>query len=167
MNKKIIYALSTLAVATLTYIIQSPETTRHDKETIKYLYQRITTPDNKKGYNKPGIMLEISAIREDPESQYQLGAFYLEKVSGNPYDPEKGQKWMLQAARQNYSPAQLWLGNMYHFGYGVTKDTRQSVKWYLKAARNGQPVAQSNLGVLYMTGDGVPQDVQQAVAWFR
>lgn len=162
-KKKLLYILATGIVTAIMYNTQSAETTRRNKDTLNYFVNLIKSPPDNKGENAPGMFLEISAIRGNPKSQYKLGAYYLEQKPGNIYDPLKGEKWMRFAAGQNYAPAQLWLGNMYHLGHGVAKDTRQAAVWYLKAANNGNSTAQSNLGVLYMTGDGVKQDVQQAV----
>jgi TPR repeat protein len=43
--------------------------------------------------------------------------------------------WYRKAAEQGYAAAQASLGNLYSFGWGVTKDYTQAVAWYWKACR--------------------------------
>ena len=70
-------------------------------------------------------------------------------------------------ADQGHAGAQLNLGFMYDYGYGVPQDYREAIKWYRKAAEQGNDRAQYNLGLMYDRGDGVPQDYVQAHMWYN
>nr|WP_289113933.1 tetratricopeptide repeat-containing serine protease family protein [uncultured Halomonas sp.] len=48
-------------------------------------------------------------------------------------------------AKQGDADAQLWLGSMYEYGWGVTKDLKEAVRWYRKAAEQGHSYAQSSV----------------------
>lgn len=62
---------------------------------------------------------------------------------------------------------QRYLGEMYEYGRGVTRDEKQAFYWYQKAADQGLASAQNNLGVLYLNGRGVAKDSQQAFYWYQ
>ncbi|MGQ0658280.1 MAG: SPOR domain-containing protein [Chromatiales bacterium] len=63
--------------------------------------------------------------------------------------------------------AQVTLGIMYDYGYGVDKDTAQAINWYKKAAAQGVPAVQHDLGVKYYRGQDVPRDLAEAAKWWR
>ena len=56
--------------------------------------------------------------------------------------------WYRKAAVQGYAPAQLCLGNMYHWGHGVRQDDEQAAKWYANAYENGLEEAKEALDEL-------------------
>lgn len=71
------------------------------------------------------------------------------------------------AAESGDAVSQNRLGEMYEFGYGVSRDTSAALNWYLMAADQGLVLAQHNLGRAYNFGSGVPQDFSQAEQWYR
>jgi len=70
-------------------------------------------------------------------------------------------------AEQGDAKAQTILGNLYRYGRGVTKDTKEAVRWYRKAAKQGHAWAQTTLGRMYRRGLGIAIDYKEAVRWFR
>ena len=70
-------------------------------------------------------------------------------------------------AEQGNAAAQLKLGFMYQYGFGVPQDDVEAVKWFRRAAQQGDANAQYNLGVVYDKGERVPRDHQEAVKWYR
>ena len=56
---------------------------------------------------------------------------------------------------QGHAKAQLNLGDMYRFGWGVPQDYKEAAKWYRLAAEQGNAGAQHNLGIMYDKGQGV------------
>ena len=70
-------------------------------------------------------------------------------------------------AKQGHTLAQLWLGDMYYFGEGVTYDLKEAVRWYRLSAEQGDPGAQTSLGWMYYKGRGVTQDYKEAVRLYR
>lgn len=71
------------------------------------------------------------------------------------------------AAQSGDAVAQNRLGEMYEFGYGVSRDAAAALSWYEKAADQGLVVAQHNIGRAYNFGTGVQQDFSQAEQWYR
>ena len=66
-------------------------------------------------------------------------------------------------AEQGDAPAQVYLGQMYERGLGVSQDYKTAVKWYTLAAEQGLAIAQYNLGVMYDKGEGVPLNYTTAL----
>lgn len=71
------------------------------------------------------------------------------------------------AAKSGDATAQNRLGEMYEFGYGVSRDANQAINWYQQAADQGLVIAQHNIGRAYNFGTGVKQDFSQAENWYR
>ena len=72
-----------------------------------------------------------------------------------------------RAAEQGNTAAQCYLGYMYEYGQGVSKDYTKAVEWYWKAAKQGYARAQYNLGTMYEFGQGVSKNYTKAVEWYR
>ncbi|PKG35751.1 hypothetical protein CXF65_05980 [Psychrobacter sp. Sarcosine-3u-12] len=64
---------------------------------------------------------------------------------------------------------QLFLGDMYYFGDGIStgQDYDRAFELYQKAAQQGNAEAQHNLGVMYYSGKSVNQDYIEARKWFE
>ena len=70
-------------------------------------------------------------------------------------------------AKQGDARAQVSLGTMYSFGWGVTQNHAEAVRWVRMSAEQGNPKAQSSLAAAYAKGWGVSQDYKEAVRWWR
>lgn len=70
-------------------------------------------------------------------------------------------------AEQGDAKAEVTLGIMYDYGYGIGRDGDKAIEWYKKAAMQGIPAVQHDLGVKYYNGAGVKQDYAEAVKWWR
>ena len=70
-------------------------------------------------------------------------------------------------AEQGDVKAQHWLGDMYYYGKGVSKDLEEALRWYEKAAENEHAQAQYWLGRMYYYGKGVPEDHEKASYWWK
>ena len=70
-------------------------------------------------------------------------------------------------AERGDAKAQCFLGESYHFGFGIAKNDVQAVKWWRKAAEQGDATAQFDLGHCYVAGDGVTKDTVEAIKWWR
>jgi TPR repeat protein len=61
-----------------------------------------------------------------------------------------------------------YLGVMYQYGQGVSRDYQEAELWYRKAATRGFATALYSIGLLHITGGpGVPQDCNAAREWFQ
>ena len=78
-----------------------------------------------------------------------------------------------QDANLGGAAGQYWLGEMYLFGMGTTRDLHLSFSWLQKAAANGSSTAPAVIGQFFLNGWGVPngwgvqKDNAQAASWFR
>ena len=86
--------------------------------------------------------------------------------NGVPKDLDKARGLFLQAAEQNYTPAQVNLGLMYDHGDGVARDYQVARQWYQRAADLGDRDGRQLLGSLYFYGLGVEIDRQKAMYYF-
>src|ERR1700677_887911 len=72
-----------------------------------------------------------------------------------------------EAAEKGDALAELNLGDMYHDGDGVTKDSMEAFKWYRKAAEQGNAIAEFDLGLMYDDADGVRKDSEASIKWYQ
>lgn len=73
----------------------------------------------------------------------------------------------LPLAREGDPTAQVYTGEIYEKGLGVTPDYAAAAAWYRRAADQGDARAQVNLGHLYEKGLGVERDPAKALEWYR
>lgn len=78
-----------------------------------------------------------AALQGDPEAQYSVGLSYEVRE-----DYKYAMEWYLKASNQNYAKAQLYIGKLYAYGEGVSRDIDKAIYWYRKAAENGNISAQ-------------------------
>jgi TPR repeat protein len=69
-------------------------------------------------------------------------------------------------AEQGHAAAQYYLGLLYYFGWGVTKNVSEAIKWWRKAAEQGYAQAQYTVGTEYYEGGNLPKDYVKAAKWF-
>jgi TPR repeat protein len=70
-------------------------------------------------------------------------------------------------AEQGDARAQVALGEMYQWAYGVPQDDAEAVRWYRRAAEQGRVDAQRLLGTIYYEGLGVLQSTPDAAFWLE
>lgn len=63
--------------------------------------------------------------------------------------------------------AQLKIGEMYFFGWGVTKEYPKAKFWFLRAAQQGIAEAAYKLGTMYSNGYGLKKDDVKAFSWYQ
>ncbi len=93
-------------------------------------------------YDRADLATAISfwqpqAAGGDPKAQTYLGEIYERGLGGQPPDYESAALWYRRAAEQNYTPAQINLGQLYEQGRGVAKDEATALNWYRKASGLG------------------------------
>jgi len=80
---------------------------------------------------------------------------------------EQAHQIWLPLAQQGDSNAQINLGFMYDYGYGLDRDARKAADWYRLSAEGGLAAAQFNLGLMYTEGHGVEQNPVKASYWLQ
>jgi uncharacterized protein len=107
--------------------------------------------------------VRIKAAAGDVVAQFSLGALlYYGSV-----DTQQAIDWFRKAAAQSYAPAELQMGQLYDFGFGVSQDDVEALAWYRKAAEHGSAAAQRAVGDFYRKGRGVAADAAEAARWYR
>ncbi len=84
------------------------------------------------------------------EAQLQLGFNYLSGENGFPENDMESFKWFKTAADKNNPMGLCMVGEMYQYGYGVTKDYDEALKWYQKSAEYDCGRAEFRIGWLYV-----------------
>jgi len=90
---------------------------------------------------------------------------HLRRLKNVEYKAEYEQ--ILPQAEAGQASAQNRVGEMFEFGYGVTRNGDTAYSWYKKAAAQGLVAAVHNVGRAYNFGTGVKQDFAEAERWYR
>lgn len=98
----------------------------------------------------------------DPDTALKTG---IERFRASKYD--EALPMLLRAGNAGKSEAAPYLGNIYFFGRGVTRDYTLARTWYEKAAAAGDSEGFHFLGLIYERGFGVPADVKTALDWYH
>ncbi|MDR1916853.1 MAG: sel1 repeat family protein [Synergistaceae bacterium] len=72
-----------------------------------------------------------------------------------------------QYAGQKNARAEIFLGEMYQMGLGVSRDYGKAIDLFSDPAGRGMPYAQGKLGELFAASDAPQSDDAKAVEWFR
>jgi TPR repeat protein len=105
--------------------------------TDKQLADRTPQDDVNEAYEE---ILQVNAAEGDPESQYQLGMFYVSKRDG------AALQWVCRAAAAGHSKAQLQMGHWYSEDrlqsdlwpfIDIRPNDNQAYAWYSLAEKNG------------------------------
>ena len=96
------------------------------------------------------------------ENKYNKILLDLQGSGKSDKDYLKACKNMLKLSEENYTPAQIFIGDYY-----LKKNDIQNYEyWYVKAAENGDTTAQFELGLNYYKGKGLNQNYAKAIQWF-
>ena len=95
-----------------------------------------------------------------------LGDLYLDGKGGVQQDYAKALDYYMQAAEEDYAPAQAQLGYIYQNALGVSADYAQAMEWNNRAAMQGNAQGQAQIGYLYQNGLGVTQNLDEAGRWY-
>ena len=100
-------------------------------------------------------------------AQLELGNALFDGARGLTKDWKQSSSWLLRAAEQENSPAQVNISIAYSYGEGVPRDEAEALEWLYRALRNGDLGAAFNLGVMYYEGEGLPMDKKLGEYWLR
>jgi TPR repeat protein len=93
----------------------------------------------------------------------------LEEEEGDFEDPDLRQAlyWLRDAARQNITAAQRFLGHCYLRGIGVEQNNKTGVGWIALAAKTGNGAAQYEMGRAWEEGVGLGRNMTKALACYK
>jgi hypothetical protein len=66
--------------------------------------------------------------------------------------------WYSKAADLGNAQAEVEIGALYRYGWGVQKNLENALNWYAKAAENGNAAAEYQVGLMYWRGEGTAAD---------
>jgi hypothetical protein len=101
------------------------------------------------------------------DSQYMLGATYIDGDEGIPKDYAEALNWNKKAAAKGHAGSLAMLGDTYSEGYGVPKDNVKGYAWYSLAVAAGDESAGKFLNLLEeeMTQAQITEGQRQAKEW--
>jgi TPR repeat protein len=106
------------------------------------------------------IMFSLGVAAQ--EDNYEIGKRYLDNN-----DYSNALTYFQRAANEGDYNGQYFLGCMYLYGEGVSKNYTEAAKWLQKSAEQGHKYAQMELGILYFHGEGVSKNNEKALEWTR
>jgi len=83
------------------------------------------------------------------------------------HDYARAAPLLLVEAERGSPVAQTYLGYMYQYGLGVSRDYVLATSWLHQAAQQGEPTGQFLLGLMFDKGYGVPVDWVEAEVWLN
>ena len=95
------------------------------------------------------------------EKKYNKILLDLQGSGKSDKDYLKACKKMLKLSDENYTPAQIFIGDY----YWKKNDIQNYEYWYKKAAVNGDSTAQFALGLNYYRGNGLEKNYTDAIYW--
>ena len=97
---------------------------------------------------KHGDGMSFAQRQEVQREQFKQGrALFLNKQY------EAAAAVLLPLARQGHLDAQYTIGYMYHYGYGLPRNEKESLRWIALAAGRGQPQAKEALARINASHD--------------
>jgi TPR repeat protein len=97
------------------------------------------------------------------------GELLEEEEEGDFEDPDLRQAlyWLRDAARQNITAAQRFLGHCYLRGIGVQQNNKTGIGWIARAAKTGNGAAQFEMGRAWEEGVGLGRNLTKALACYK
>lgn len=80
---------------------------------------------------------------------------------------EKAHALYLRAAEAGLPHACFKIGQMYHYGTGVTVDYKKAIYYYRMAAERHNISACYSLALMYGSGEGIEKNTEEALRWMR
>lgn len=94
----------------------------------------------------------------DPVEDLEKG-----EAAFNREDVQAAIAYFTKAAKENYAPAQVRLGEI----LDASEYDKEAVDWYRKAAEQGNAAGEYHLGHMYVSGEGVERNAEKALYWMR
>ena len=104
------------------------------------------------------------ARQGDARCKFILGMWSLSGAKAE-QNPDKGLRWLREAAKDGLPIAQSCLGLLYASGLVVEQDEQKAARLYRKAAEYGDPLGQTALALASFRGVGIPENRVDAYQW--
>ncbi|QLH41411.1 MAG: sel1 repeat family protein [Coxiellaceae bacterium] len=93
------------------------------------------------------------ATTGDVDAQFRLGVGYYYGL-GIETDLNKALYWLSQAAKQNYTAAEVFLGVLNDQALLPNHTEQAALQWFFRAAKQNDPIGKTMLGIYYLYGRG-------------
>ncbi len=113
---------------------------------------------------RPSLL--FAADRENINSQYQLGEWFINHKGQSAYR-EEAFVWYSKAASKGHKGAMLKIAECYENGTGVYRNYKDAIIWYKKAAKGGDDSARLRLAKAYLYGEMVTKNIEESVKWYN
>jgi TPR repeat protein len=108
----------------------------------------------------------IHGLEGDLKALYDTGLALI-NGRGTEINVEKGLSLVEKAAKSNYIPGQLFLGDWSSSPTNHSSDSADSLFWYAKAAKCNSAEAMMKLGLNYLNGVGTPKNHDKGCYWLE
>ena len=114
--------------------------------------------------------------QENPDGYYHLGHSYKLGINSARNDLNRSFDYFKQGYEKGSMKCAYALGDCYHFGNGVRRNSRTALRYYKEAfeklyleAENGDMISQDIIGDYFMRGDSMGQqrDTIEALKWYK
>ncbi|RGB34412.1 hypothetical protein C1646_760550 [Rhizophagus diaphanus] len=135
---------------------------KHDKEGInfrdieQFIDQQVLGLDQ----SSDNLIKWLISNQLNPQYVYLLGLLYYYNIGTEEDSSTKAFELFLEASKNNYSFAQVYLGQCYYDGYGIECNQNLAFNWFKKSAESGNIMGQFYLGNCYVF-EGVDENEKQ------
>jgi hypothetical protein len=131
---------------------------------VEKLIKEINSKHDREGINFQDIEQFINqqvfkwlTNRVNPQYVYLLGLLYYCNI-GTEEGSTKAFELFLEASKNNYSFAQVYLGKCYYDGYGIECNQNLAFNWFQNSVESGNIMGQFYLGNCYEFGIGIAKE---------
>ncbi|MDR2644003.1 MAG: SEL1-like repeat protein [Planctomycetaceae bacterium] len=141
------------------YYSEKQETDEDRRKAIKY-YVAAAAARHPNKFN----FYSYAANEGSAHAQFMLAFIYLEGYIA-PQDIKTGFQWLHKAVEQNYSEAQIYLGDIYMFGkYDIEVDLQTAAQWFRLADAQGNYKAKKFLAMCLLQDNSSEKNTTEAIS---
>lgn len=124
-----------------------------------------TRNDDKHDYQEVHVWLKKAAGKNNANAQCAAGCYCYKGLGGVERNYVKAMQYFTKSAENGCAKVYANMGELHHYGYGVSIDYNQALRLYKQA--NGTGTALNGIGLLHQSGLGVPQNYSKSMKYFE
>ena len=113
------------------------------------------------------FFLRKSARLGNPDAQYKLGHFYMNKIGVRRYEYKKAFRLFVLAHKAGLIAATCELAYCFSNGLGCKQDKKKALRLYKQSASAGDVLSNFNAGLFYEFGIGCRKNMKKAIGYYR
>lgn len=158
---KVLFCFVAIIIIAIIFVFNSDKSAPIKNETKSANELALTYEQNPEN-DEAVKLLYRSAQENNVEAMFKLAQIYEKGLKKIP-DQDSAKHWYLNAAINNYEPAQFALANI----LDRSQNYSEALKWYKKSAENGNTEAMATVSFFYSLGKGVFPDEKEAFTWLQ